>query len=121
MGVIGQWMDVRNHLALNALPDSNEHVARLNYAKAVCHARLGAGAPGQVIPGYAACLKAQGFVFIPDGPAQIAAREKAAQDAQMRASGYALGQALINAGQAMQPHYCNGNVMASGSFNMQCQ
>ena len=69
---------------------------------------------------YLACMKAQGFVFVPDSPEQIAPREKAAQDAQMRASGYALGQALINIGQSLQPHGCHGMVMPAGNFNMQC-
>jgi hypothetical protein len=116
----GQWMDVRNHIALGALPDNSESVARLNYAKTVCHAREGTVAGGPVTAGYDSCMKAQGFVFAFDTPAQIAARRRAADNERMRAAGYAIGQALTTAGQQMQPHYCNGNVMAGGAFNMQC-
>jgi hypothetical protein len=69
-------------------------------------------------------MKAQGFVFLPDSPAQIAADKKAAEqavsDAETRASGYALGQAMITIGQALQPHGCHGMVIPAGNFNMQC-
>jgi hypothetical protein len=120
----GQWMDVRNRIALSDLPDSSEPIARLNYAKAVCHVREGTVIGEQPKAGYLPCLKAQGFVFLPDSPAQIAAHKKAAEqavsDAQMRASGYALSQALINIGQSLQPHGCHGMVMPAGNFNMQC-
>jgi len=120
----GQWMDVRNRIAMGDLLDSSEPVARLNYAKAVCLARTGSVGGGQPKQGWDACMKVQGFVFLPDSPAQIAAHKKAAEqavsDAEMRASGYALGQAMINIGQALQPHGCHGMVMPAGNFNMQC-
>jgi hypothetical protein len=120
----GQWMDVRNRIAMGDLLDSSEPVARLNYAKAVCHAHEGTVSGEQPKAGYRPCMKAQGFVFLPDSPAQIAADKKAAEqavsDAEKRASGYALGQAMITIGQALQPHGCHGMVIPAGNFNMQC-
>jgi hypothetical protein len=37
----GQWMDVRNYLALGNIADSSEPMARLDYAKAFCHSETG--------------------------------------------------------------------------------
>jgi hypothetical protein len=59
-------------------------------------------------------------VWRADSPAQIAARNKAAQDAQNRETLHAIGGALIEAGQAMQPHGCNGHVQPNGYFTTQC-
>ena len=109
----GHWLDARQHLDMKYLPESSEAIGRLNYAKISC------GGTSEVSANLG-CMKANGFVWLADSPAQIAARKKAAQDAQMRASGYAIGQALIQAGQAMQPHSCNGMVMPAGNFSMQC-
>jgi hypothetical protein len=121
----GQWMDARNRMALSDLPESSEPIARLNYAKHVtCGAYNTGAAYSPANSPYMVCMKTQGFVYVFDSPAQIAAREKAVEqavsDAQMRASGYALGQAMINIGQSLQPHGCHGMVMPAGNFNMQC-
>ena len=79
------------------------------------------GAPGSVIPrGYLACLKSQGFVWVLDSPAQIAARDKAAQDERNRETLHAIGDALIQTGAALQPHGCNGQVQSNGYFSTRC-
>jgi hypothetical protein len=114
----GQWMDTRHHLALGNLPDSSEPIARLTYAKADCRAKTGAG---QIpTPADLACLKAEGFVWLPDSPAQIAARNKAAQDARNIETMHAIGGVLLDAAAAMQPHGCNGHVQPNGYFSTQC-
>jgi hypothetical protein len=114
----GQWMDTRHHLALGNLPDSSEPIARLAYAKADCRAKTGAG---QILTrADADCLKAEGFVWLPDSPAQIAARDKAVHDAAARETLHAIGGVLLDAAAAMQPHGCNGHVQPNGYFSTQC-
>ena len=113
----GQWLDTHRHIVADD--------AHLVYAKAVCHAREGTWVGGPVGPGYGQCMKAQGFAFIVDTPAQITARQQAAQREQMRAAGYAIGQALIDASNSMnqprqQPQRCNGNIYRGGNFDMSC-
>ena len=104
--------------------NGNEADARLAYAKIVCRARLGVEAGASVIPpGYGACLKSQGFVWISDSPAQIAAREKANQDARNRAMLHELGNALIGTAQAINEsqvrHNCSGSINR-GNIDMTC-
>ena len=65
-------------------------------------------------------MKAQGFAFIVDSPAQIAARDKAAQDARNVETMHAIGGVLLDAAAAMQPHGCNGHVQPNGYFTTQC-
>jgi hypothetical protein len=121
MAAEGQWMDTRHHLALGAMPENSEAIARLNYAKhGACGAYNTGAADYAPTSPYAVCMRGQGFTYVYDSPAQVAARNKAVNDANMRASGYALGQALISAGQAMQPHGCNGQVQPNGYFSTQC-
>jgi hypothetical protein len=120
----GQWMDVRHHLALGNLPESSEAIARLVYAKADCRAKVG-GVAGPIPSAGFACLKAEGFVWLPDSPAQIAAQEKARQDQQNRETGYAIGQAMLGVAADLnrpqpQPQRCNGNLYNGGNFNMTC-
>jgi hypothetical protein len=76
----GEWMDTRHHLALNSMPANSEAIAHLNYAKITCRTKTGTTDGGPATPGYIPCMKAQGYVFVYATPAQIAAREKAAQD-----------------------------------------
>jgi hypothetical protein len=76
------YLDIRHHLMVNDMPDESEPGARLNYAKFVCHERTGTVKGGPVTPGYTACMKAEGFVFAPASPAQIAARKKTIEKAQ---------------------------------------
>jgi hypothetical protein len=122
VGAPAQVIDIHRHtIVMNGSADD----ARFEYARIICRARFGleAGlAPGSVLPhGYVACLKSQGFVWIPDSSAQIAARNKAAEDARWRAAGQAFGQVLIDAGQSMnQRHNCNGFIGGGGGFSMNC-
>jgi hypothetical protein len=113
----GEWMDVIHHLALNSVP-GGEPIARLNYAKTICGGRT----EDLKVPlnKYLGCMKAQGFVFVPDSAAQIAARNKAAQDARNIETMHAIGGALIDAAAAMQPHGCNGQIQPSGGFHTNC-
>jgi hypothetical protein len=80
VGAPAQVIDIRRHIVvMNGSADD----ARFGYAKIICRPRLGAeaGAPNSVLPhAYVACLRSQGFAWILDGSAQIAARNKAAQD-----------------------------------------
>jgi hypothetical protein len=78
----GQWLDIKHHVALGSLPDGNEYAARAEYAKIVCHAGTGTASGEQPTRGYDACMRTQGFVFVPDSPAQIAARKKTIERAQ---------------------------------------
>ena len=113
-GPPGQWMDVRNRIALGAMPEDSEPVARFLYAKALCHGK----------PAPYACMKAEGFVWVYDTPAQVAARtaarQRAADAETMRVVGAAVGQAFRQAGEAMSPPGCSGHVQPGGYFNMQC-
>ena len=65
-------------------------------------------------------MKAQGYVWLWDSAAQVAANRKAEQDARNRETLHEIGDALIQAGAAMQPHGCNGQVQANGYFSTQC-
>jgi hypothetical protein len=108
----GQWLDTHRHIVADD--------AHLGYAKAVCHAREGTWTGGPTGPGYGACMKTQGFAFIVATPAQVAADRKAQQDARNIETLHAIGGALIEAGAAMQPHGCNGQIQPSGSFRTNC-
>ena len=120
VGAPAQVIDIRRHIVvMNGSADD----ARFGYAKIICRPRLGAeaGAPNSVLPhAYVACLKSQGFARILDGPAQIAARNKAAQDERNRETLHAIGDALIQTCAALQPHGCNGQVQSNGYFSTRC-
>jgi hypothetical protein len=123
-GPPGQWMDVRNRIALGAMPEDSEPIARLLYAKALCRAKTGQVAGEMPTRADFACLKAEGFVWVYDTPAQVAARtaarQRAADAETMRVVGAAVGQAFRQAGEAMSPPGCSGHVQPGGYFNMQC-
>ena len=123
-GPLGQWMDVRNRIALGAMPEDSEPIARLLYAKAVCRAKTGQVAGEMPTRADFACLKAEGFVWVYDTPPQIAAhnaaRQRAADAEALRVLGGAVGQAFRQAGEAMSPPGCSGHVQPGGYFNMHC-
>jgi hypothetical protein len=126
----GRWMDTIHHLDLTKVPEVSEPIARLDYAKGVCHNKtktIEDPQGSQDVPTspavegrFYSCMRAQGFVFVPDSPPEIAAREKARQDAQMRETGRLIGNAMIDLGRQLQPHGCNGMVYPAGNFNMNC-
>jgi hypothetical protein len=115
----GRWMDTRNHIMFGDLPESSEAVARLQYAKAVCHQREGTQMGDPITARYMPCMKGQGFVWLNDSPAQIATREKAVKDAQWRGMLSDLGDALAQ-GAAARPRNCTGSVFMGGHFTVQC-
>jgi hypothetical protein len=102
-------------------------MAHLNYAKATCNHILNPNKEGPVFGHWFNCMSAQGFVWVDDAPAQIAARERAAQDAQMRAAqaiqdaqvralGQAIGQTVTNLGNEMSqpPTHCHPHTLQLG-------
>jgi hypothetical protein len=112
----GRWMDTRNHILFGDLPEGSEPVARLQYAKVICHQREGTQMGGTVTARFMPCMKSQGFAWLPDSPAEIAAREKAIKDAQWRDMLGDLGQALLDS----QPRRCSGRISPNGSFHTEC-
>lgn len=90
-GPPGHWVDVRNQMSLENMPEGSEPVARLGYAKDACNSRGTTAATADV---YHVCMRARGFVFVVDSQAQIVARQKAASDAEWRAAGSIVSQAV---------------------------
>jgi hypothetical protein len=122
----GHWVDVRRHMSLENSPNGSDAIARLDYAKDICRSRTGipkaahTDGAAQVKPAWTACMKAQDYVWLWDSAAQVAANRKAEQDERNRETLHAIGGALIDAAQAMQPHGCNGHVQPNGYFSTQC-
>jgi hypothetical protein len=116
----GQWLDTNNHIALGGLPDNSEPIARLLYAKAACRARTGVPMGGQITPAYTACMRAQGFVFSGENSEVVIARQRAAaeaaQDAQLRALGSAVGKAFTDYGNEISqpPLHCPKGFLVAG-------
>jgi len=109
----GHFVDARHHMDLKYVAVGSDADARLTYAKTACGAT-------HTVSAKLSCMKANGYAWLADSAEDIAFAQKAAQDAQMRATGYAIGQALLGAAAAMQPHGCNGNIQPSGSFTTRC-
>lgn len=113
----GQWINVRNRIALGDLADSSEPIARLEYAKHVtCGAYNTGAAYYPANAPYVVCMKTQGFVYVFDSPAQIAARKKTIERAQPPVVIIAPAPPAID----FQPHGCNGYIGGGGNFNMNC-
>jgi hypothetical protein len=123
-GPTGRWLDAAHHIDLSDLPDNSEAIGRLNYAKEACNP----GRPYPPRPGYDGCMRSYGFKFVPDTPAQIAAKEaerKEAAAAQQRAEmGAIIANGLNNLAQdvhrQLNPPRCNGSIYPGGNFNMTC-
>jgi hypothetical protein len=113
--VPGNWIDVRHHLSMHNLPANSEAVAALEYAQITCRAPR--GTPLKIAsPHYFGCLKAKGYVFIPDSAAEIAARQKVIERAQPPVVIIAPAPPAID----FQPHGCNGFIGGGGGFSMNC-
>jgi hypothetical protein len=127
----GHWTDVRRHMSLEFMSDNSDTAARLVYARDNCRTKRDAigGSIDARNTTFFACMKTQGYVFIFDTPTQVAAKQKAEQDARNRAQRIAVGQALSGFEDDLnrelnrprpQSQRCNGNLYNGGSFNMTC-
>ena len=110
-----QWVDTNTGMALGDLPDGSGPIDLLDASKSVCRIKTGqvAGVPGT--PRFMACMKREGYVFI-SGDTPNQARNRAIADAQMRAMGQAVGQALIDLGNNMNapPVHCHPHTLQLG-------
>jgi hypothetical protein len=112
--VPGNWIDVRHHLSMHNLPADSEAVAALEYVQISCRAPR--GTPLAIASAhYFGCIKAKGYIFIPDSAAEIAERKKAA-----RRNSPTVIVAPASPPIDFMPHGCNGFIGGGGGFSMNC-
>ena len=119
----GHWIDTKHRMSLEGMPDGTEAAGRLLYAKDICRSKTGQVQGAPAAPGWDACMKAQGYVWLWDSATQVAANRKAEQDARNRAMLHELGNALIGTAQAINEsqvrHNCSGSINR-GNIDMTC-
>jgi hypothetical protein len=110
-----QWVDTRNGIALGSLPQSSEYIARLNYARIECRARLGTPA-GMILSvdnpltaPFLACMQPKGYALVRSTPAEIAAAQAARDAAAWRSAWFGVGQAISGYANSQPTHFCTIN------------